>query len=56
VRVPVLYAGPQGTPGLDQINVRIWPELRASTMPLFIGFVTLSIDGIVANSAWLQLR
>jgi uncharacterized protein (TIGR03437 family) len=56
VRVPVLYAGPQGTPGLDQINVRVWPELRASTMPLFIGFVTLSIDGIVANSAWLQLR
>jgi uncharacterized protein (TIGR03437 family) len=56
VRVPVLYAGPQGSPGLDQIDIRLWPELRASTMPLFIGFVTLSVNGVVANSAWLQLR
>jgi hypothetical protein len=53
VRVPVLYAGPQGNPGLDQINVRVWPELKASMMPLF-GFVTVSADGIVANPAWLQ--
>jgi len=56
VRLPVVYAGPQGTPGLDQINVRVWPELRAGSMPLFMGFVVLSIDGVVANSAWVQLR
>jgi uncharacterized protein (TIGR03437 family) len=28
VPVPVSYAGPQGTPGVDQINVRLDPELQ----------------------------
>jgi uncharacterized protein (TIGR03437 family) len=25
VRLPIEYAGPQGTPGVDQINVRLLP-------------------------------
>jgi len=56
VPVPVEYAGPQGTPGVDQINIRLGPELRQGGGPFAIGFTTLSVNGIVANSAWLQLR
>jgi hypothetical protein len=57
VPVPVTYAGPQGTPGLDQINIRLLPELRRSGFVgnfggvyQRLGFVTLSMDGVVANS------
>jgi uncharacterized protein (TIGR03437 family) len=56
VTVPVEYAGPQGTPGVDQINIRLGPEIRQGGGPFGIGFTTLSINGIVANSAWLQFR
>lgn len=57
VPVPVTYAGPQGTPGLDQINIRVLPELqRTGLVGNFggvyqrLGYVTLSIDGVVANA------
>jgi uncharacterized protein (TIGR03437 family) len=51
VQLPVEYAGPQGTPGIDQINVRLLPEAVLGPP----GFVTLSIDGVPANTALLQL-
>jgi uncharacterized protein (TIGR03437 family) len=51
VRLPVEYAGPQGTPGVDQINVRLLPEAALGPP----AFVTLAIDGVVANTALLQL-
>jgi hypothetical protein len=58
--VPVAYAGPQGSPGLEQINVRLLPELqRSGFVGNFggvyqrVGYVTLSIDGVVANSAMI---
>jgi uncharacterized protein (TIGR03437 family) len=51
VRLPVEFAGPQGTPGVDQINVRLLPEavLQGAT------FLTLEIDGITANPVMLQI-
>jgi uncharacterized protein (TIGR03437 family) len=52
VPVPVEYAGPQGAPGVDQIDVRLRPEVRGRP-PLGFGFVALSIDGVVANTAAL---
>ncbi len=30
----ISYAGPQGTPGLDQINIRLLPELQRT---VFVG-------------------
>ncbi|MFN0169543.1 MAG: FG-GAP-like repeat-containing protein [Bryobacteraceae bacterium] len=55
VRVPVEHAGPQGTPGLDQINVRLAPEVRGQP-PFSFGIVTISIDGVPANGTWLRFR
>ena len=55
VRVPVEFAGPQGTPGLDQINVRLIPAVRGNP-PIPFGTVTITIDGIPANSVWLRFR
>jgi len=51
VRLPVAYAGPQGAPGIDQINVRLLPEAALGPP----AFVTIAIDGVVANTALLQL-
>jgi len=51
VRLPIEYAGPQGTPGIDQINVRLLPEAALGPP----AFVTLAIEGVVANTALLQL-
>jgi uncharacterized protein (TIGR03437 family) len=51
VQLPVEYAGPQGTPGVDQINVRLLPEAALGPP----GFVTVSIDGVAANTALLSL-
>jgi uncharacterized protein (TIGR03437 family) len=45
--IEVLYAGPQATPGLDQINVRMPVGSRG------LGTVVCTIDGIVTNSVWL---
>ena len=55
VRVPVEYAGPQGTPGMDQINIRLIPEVRGQP-PIPFGIVTITIDGVPANAAWLRFR
>jgi uncharacterized protein (TIGR03437 family) len=55
VRVPVEYAGPEGTPGLDQITIRLGPEVRGQP-PIPFGIVTVTIEGVPANSAWLQFR
>jgi len=51
VRLPIEYAGPQGTPGVDQINVRLLPEAALGPP----AFVTIAIDGVAANTALLQL-
>ena len=51
VRLPIQYAGPQGTPGVDQINVRLLPEAALGPP----AFVTIAIDGVAANTALLQL-
>jgi uncharacterized protein (TIGR03437 family) len=52
VRVPVVYAGPQGTPGLDQINIRLLPEVFPN-----MGYeVIISIDGVAANTAYIDIR
>jgi uncharacterized protein (TIGR03437 family) len=50
VRLPVEYAGPQGTPGVDQINVRL-----SVPRPMPPSFLTLEVDGVVANTALLQI-
>jgi uncharacterized protein (TIGR03437 family) len=51
VLLPIEYIGPQGTSGVDQINVRLLPEAALGPP----AFVTLAIDGVVANAAMLQL-
>jgi uncharacterized protein (TIGR03437 family) len=51
VRLPIAYAGPQGTPGVDQINLHLLPEAALGPP----AFVTVAIDGVVANTALLQL-
>jgi len=49
----VLYAGPQGTPGLDQINIRLLPYEVLENL----GYeVILSIDGVAANSAFIDIQ
>jgi len=60
VQQPVVYAGPQGgTPGLDQINVRLLPELLVQTEEGSVGpgpvTATLWIDGVAANSVVIDL-
>ena len=48
VPVPVLYAGPQETPGVDQINVRLLPEvLETDWWPEVLA--TIRIAGVPAN-------
>jgi uncharacterized protein (TIGR03437 family) len=48
--VPVVYAGPQATPGVDQINIRLTPDLLFGN-----GIVTLRLDGVAANPVELGL-
>lgn len=55
VEAPVIYAGPQGTPGLDQINILLPPVLLNTEW--FDGMpVTIRINGVAANSAWIAVR
>ena len=61
VPLPVDYAGPQGTtPGLDQINVRLLPEVLVKTEEGLFGpgpvTVTLRINGVAANPAVIDIR
>jgi uncharacterized protein (TIGR03437 family) len=55
VQVPVVYAGPQETPGVDQINVQLLPKVLegffGETMPVII-----RIDGVPANSTLIAVR
>ena len=52
--VPVLYAGPQATPGVDQINVRLLPEIHSTFANAYE--VVIRIDGVAANTAMLNIR
>jgi uncharacterized protein (TIGR03437 family) len=55
VQVPVVYAGPQETPGVDQINVRLLPKVLEG----FFGetmLVIIRIDGVPANSTLIAVR
>jgi uncharacterized protein (TIGR03437 family) len=57
VPVPVTYAGPQGTPGLDQINVRLPSYEALAKMARYYGYyVVVSINGVAANGAWIDLQ
>lgn len=55
VQVPVVYAGPQETPGVDQINIRLLPTVlegfSGETMTVII-----RMDGVPANSALIAVR
>ena len=48
ISVPVEYAGPDenGVPGLDQVNLRLIPTLKAGFQNL-----VLTVDGIPSNTA-----
>ncbi len=55
VQVPVIYAGPQETPGLDQINIRLRPEVLEDLF--FEGMpVTIRINGVAANGTWIAVQ
>jgi uncharacterized protein (TIGR03437 family) len=63
VQVPVLYAGPQETPGVDQINIRLLAEVLETIDPLDVEFfgaaaalVTIHIDGMPANAVYIEIR
>ena len=55
VQVPVVYAGAQGTPGVDQINIRLRPEvlgiLQWDEVEGWGAFVTIRIDGVPVQRA-----
>ncbi|MCX6611709.1 MAG: hypothetical protein NTW74_12765, partial [Acidobacteria bacterium] len=52
VDLPVLFAGPQGAPGLDQVNVELPATLRGrGEVP-----VILTVDGKVANTVTLTIQ
>ncbi len=52
VDLAVQFAGAQGAPGLDQVNVELPPSLRGrGEIPL-----VLSVDGKVANTVTLQIQ
>ncbi len=55
VQVPVVYAGPQETTGVDQINVQLSPKVLEAyfgeTMRVFT-----RIDGVSANSTLIAVR
>ena len=62
VQVPVVYAGPQEMPGVDQINIRLLPEVLETIDPEFVEifggaevWVSIRIDGVSAN-ALLMVR
>ncbi len=55
VQVPVVYAGPQGTPGVDQINVRLLPKALEGFMGEIVP-VIIRIDGVPANSIGIAVR
>ncbi len=59
IPMPVSYAGPQAMPGVDQINVRLSPELllaHVSSGQTASVEVLLSIDDVDANAVWINVR
>jgi len=60
LQLPVLYSGPQGTRGLDQINIRLLSELLQEDEGQLYGpgpvTVTFWINGVVSNSVVIDLR
>jgi uncharacterized protein (TIGR03437 family) len=52
--MPVEYAGPEGSgvPGLDQVNVRLTPDLKG----FGITNLVLSVDGISSNTVSVDIR
>ena len=59
--VPVVYAGPQATPGVDQVNIRLIPELfKVIPVDPFWGApfatVTIHVSGVPANSFYLWIQ
>jgi uncharacterized protein (TIGR03437 family) len=59
IEIPVTYAGPQGgTPGLDQINLGLPPEILNSdvTEVLAGAHLMVSFAGIAANTVWIAVE
>lgn len=54
--MPVLYAGPQETPGVDQINIHLLPGVTPGGLWEDSYEVAIRIDGVIANPAWLNIR
>ena len=54
IDLPVEYAGPEGSggPGLDQVNVRLTPNLKG----LGVASLALSVDGIPSNTVSVDIR
>jgi uncharacterized protein (TIGR03437 family) len=54
IGVPVEYAGPNGggVPGLDQVNVRLTPDLQGNRD----GRLILTVDGIPTNTVLVDIR
>jgi uncharacterized protein (TIGR03437 family) len=50
----VEYAGPNGSgvPGLDQVNVRLAPNLKE----LGVSNLVLTVDGVSSNSVSVDIR
>jgi uncharacterized protein (TIGR03437 family) len=53
IQLPVQYAGPQETPGVDQINVRVLPEFKALG-GTSLGILVVTIDGVATNRVFLR--
>jgi uncharacterized protein (TIGR03437 family) len=52
VNLPILFAGAQGAPGLDQVNVELLSSLRGrGDIP-----IVLTVDGKVANTVTLHIQ
>jgi uncharacterized protein (TIGR03437 family) len=61
MRLPVVYAGPQQIPGVDQINVQLVPKLLDTVAcDLFWGCdaisVTIRMAGVPVGSFWLAVE
>jgi uncharacterized protein (TIGR03437 family) len=52
ISVPVLYAGPQQTEGLDQVNVLLILSLRGGGL----SNVVLSVDGQTSNAVTIDIQ
>jgi uncharacterized protein (TIGR03437 family) len=53
ISVPVTYAGPQGIPGVEQINIRLLPFEQLDN--LFYN-VVIAINGVMANQPFIDFH